>query len=319
MGPAPLGTWRGRYTLESEIEQGGMAVIYEGFDRAFDRPVAIKTLGPDSPRWMQRSLEREACLGFRLSHPNIVRYLDYFEEDGYQFLVMEKLEGKTLADILDERTLNRTSLLQHLSRIARAVSACHESGIVHLDLKPSNIMILPDGRAKLMDFGLSRSCFLGGQSRRWLQGELRGTPHYMSPEMIEGIPGRLSPKADLYALGVMLYQILTGNLPHSGSDSGEIFRQTLEAPVLAPRFFDPKISATTEAICMRALVRNPSLRTQCALEFAQELEVSLGLTETKTPSQALRHRIPSLFMMWRSNSSSPDSMGGGSLYFGFKR
>ena len=198
-----------RYELGPVLGQGGMARVHQGVDRQLDRRVAIKVLAPPFDRddeFVER-FRREARAAAGLSHPNIVAVFDSGSDDGTHFIVTELVEGETLADRLRDGPMPPADAVAVAVDIARALAAAHALGLIHRDIKPGNVMLLPDGRVKVVDFGIARVL---GTEHYTQSGYMMGTPAYMAPEQVLGrdVDGR----ADLYAVGVVLYRLLAAQL-----------------------------------------------------------------------------------------------------------
>ena len=261
-------TLQDRYRTEQELGRGGMCVVYRAYDTLLGRAVAVKVL---SDTWLgsegRARLLHEAQAAAKLNHPNIVAVYDAGEHQGLPFIVMELVEGPSLHDSPPQE-------LEGILRVARQVCAAlehaHSHGIVHRDLKPENVLIGPDGSAKLMDFGLARSV----ASRVTQEGALVGTVYYLAPEQALGqaVDGR----ADLYALGVMLYELTTGRLPFVADDLIAVISQHLHAPVVPPRSFRADLPPGLEAVILRLLAKHPEERPPSAREVEAALIGALG-------------------------------------------
>ncbi|MGH2593929.1 MAG: protein kinase domain-containing protein, partial [Anaerolineae bacterium] len=270
---------QGRYRLDAELGRGGMGVVYRAHDTLLDRDVAVKVLSDTKLGTEGRArLLREAQSAAQLNHPNVVSVHDAGEADGAPFIVMELVEGESLHA---RRPTAREDMLTVVRQMCAALDHAHAHGIVHRDLKPENVLITPDGTAKLMDFGLARS----GASRISTEGAIVGTVFYLAPEQALGqaIDGR----ADLYALGVMLYELTTGRLPFAGDDPLAVISQHLHAPVEPPRALRPDLPPALETIILKLLAKNPADR------FASAREVEAALAEIEKPGVSVpRHNLP---------------------------
>lgn len=238
---------------------GGMARVHEGFDRTLDRPVAIKLLDAGAADEAVRArFMQEAEAAAKFSHPNAVRVYDAGEDDGTLFLVMELLEGASLAGVLaDSGPLGVTEATEIADQILAAVGAGHEAGLVHRDIKPSNILFTSDGGAKLGDFGIAKSVDALAIPLT-ATGQVIGTPRYLSPEQVMGRPA--SPRSDLYAVGVVLFEMLTGSPPFAGDSPVATALAHQQAPV--PRLVArrPDIDEDLAAVVERALAKAPEDR-----------------------------------------------------------
>jgi serine/threonine protein kinase len=266
----------GKYKVLEQIGSGGMAMVYRGEHIYLKKPVAIKVMLPsfsEKPELVQRFLQ-EAEMASKLDHPNIVKIFDFGDEDGLLYLVMQFIDGDTLERILRHR--GKISLREAINITLQVLSAlqyAHEKGLVHRDIKPGNVMINKEGRAYLLDFGIAVLGGMGGEEKT-----AAGTPEYMAPEQFRG---RADRRSDLYSVGVMLYEMLTGKTPfQDAKDIYELQHRILRDPI-PPTGIDPEIDAILE----KALSKLPSQRFQSAKEFADAL---LSLEEAKGMEYNLR-------------------------------
>jgi serine/threonine-protein kinase len=259
----------GRYELLAEAGRGGIGTVYKARDLQLDRPVAVKTLRRDllpSPEHVT-ALAREARAAARLHHPNIVTVYDGGEIDGVPFVSMEYVEGASLASVLAERRLSLGALVAVLHKAAEAVGYAHQQGLVHRDLKPGNILVDARGEPRVIDFGVAklvdREAFLAATGPA-------GTPYYMSPEQIRD-PKGVDARSDVYALGVCLYQMMTGRMPFEGNDVYPLFQRILHEEAPPPRSLRPDLPRDLETICRKAMERDPARRYAGARELAEDL------------------------------------------------
>ena len=253
-----------RYLLETELGRGGMGVIYRARDTLLERPVAVKVLGNAKLGSQGRArLLREARAAAQLNHPNIVAVYDAGEVEDLPYLVMELVEGDTL---YDKRPQTNAEMIEVARQICRALGHAHHHGVIHRDLKPENVLIAPDGTAKLMDFGLARSV----ASRMSLEGAIVGTVFYLAPEQALG--KELDGRADLYSLGVMLYELCTGQLPFSGDDPFAVITQHLHTPPVPPRAKNETIPPALDALIQRLLSKSPHERPASAEDVLHQLD-----------------------------------------------
>ncbi len=254
---------QGRYELVDRIASGGMGVVYRAHDRMLERTVAVKLLRADlsgSPDMVAR-FRREARAAAALHHPNVVDVLDYGQDRGHWFLVMEFVDGETLAELLERVSLLPVDQSLAIARqVAAALAAAHDRGLVHRDIKPANILV--DGRAnggrtrvRVADFGLARVLH-GAQLTR--TGAVMGTPQYVAPEQAQGHPS--GPPADVYAFGVTMFEMFTGGPPFNGDTPGAVAVQHVVAPVPDPRGLVPSLPAPLAELVMRSLAKEPSTR-----------------------------------------------------------
>lgn len=271
-----------RYRVEARIGSGGMAEVYRGFDTVLNRTVAVKVLLPQFARdaGFVARFRREAQAAARLSHPNIVGVYDTGADGDTQFIVMELIEGRTLAAFLGSgKRPTPEQAIELATRIGNALSAAHAQGIVHRDIKTANVMVTRNGEVKVMDFGIARqqTDVTAPQTSAVL-----GTPTYLSPEQAQGLP--VDARSDIYSLGVVLYEMLTGHPPFTGDSPVAIaYKQVNEAPV-PPSQVNPDLPPQLDAVVMKALAKNPANRYQSADEMADDLErVRKGQEVEATP------------------------------------
>ncbi len=273
-----------RYKVGPEIGRGGMGVIYRAFDTLLDRDVALKVLSDNITPEGRRRLLHEAKTAARLNHPNIVSIFDAGEIQGQPYVVMELVEGETLFSYRPE---NQEKLIELALQICAALDHAHSSGIIHRDLKPENIILTAQGKIKLLDFGLARSL----TSRMSSKGAIVGTVFYLAPELALG--KEVDRRADLYSLGVILYELLTGQLPFSGDDPLTVISQHLYAPVVPPSTHRAG-ALPFEPIILRLLEKNPADRYASAREVAEALQALLQKQpaspnpDLPVPSEGLR-------------------------------
>lgn len=262
----------GRYRIIEELGRGGMGVVYRGEDPVLERQVAIKILPPK--KLTQKAVDRflrEAKTAARLDSPYIVKIHDIGEVDEIHFIVMEFVEGQTLGEILSKEEAPGSKALEERLRIfwqvLQAVRYAHENGVIHRDLKPDNIMVTSAGQVKVMDFGLA---FFEGSHSLTEVGQVMGTAAYVSPEQALG---RLTdPRTDVYSLGVILFEMVTGRWPFSASNPLEMFRKVAEAPPPSPRDFNSSVPLSLEMIILRSLRKDPEDRYQGLGEFIADFE-----------------------------------------------
>ena len=264
-----------RYELQEQIGGGGMADVYRAQDLLLNRPVAVKILHEQfrSDTEFIDKFNREAQAAARLSHPNIVNIYDVGVMDDAHYIVMEYVPGRTLKDkIKQEGRLSVEEALHIAKDIASALANAHANNLVHCDIKPHNILMMPDGSAKVADFGIARAVT---ESTMTYSGNVVGSVHYFSPEQAKGT--MITPKSDVYSLGVVLYEMLTGTLPFTGETPVSIAMKHLQDEPLSVRQIDPSIPPVVEAIVTRAMSKDPAMRPDAA-ELMQDIAQAQQMT-----------------------------------------
>jgi eukaryotic-like serine/threonine-protein kinase len=258
----------GRYKVVRKLGTGGMANVYLAEDQELGRRVAIKMLDDrhaQDEQFVER-FRREAKNVAGLSHPNIVSIYDRGEAEGTYYIAMEFLEGRTLKELLIRRGPTPLPVaIDYARQILAAVGFAHRNGIVHRDIKPHNIVVAPDGRLKVTDFGIARS----GASQMTEAGSIIGTAQYLSPEQAKGAP--VTPASDLYSVGIVLYEMLTGTVPFSGDTPLEIAMKHLSATPEPPSELRPEVPHELDSIVLRALAKDPADRYQRAEDMDADL------------------------------------------------
>ncbi len=260
----------GKYEIRKELGRGAMGVVYEAFDPLIERVVALKTIRPDqlaginAHEFLAR-FRREAQAAGRLTHPNIVAIYDFGEDAGVWYIAMELVKGRELKEFFDgNERFTTADTVRILAQVLTALGYSHKMGVVHRDIKPSNIFIVSDGTAKVADFGIAHV----ESSELTQAGTVLGTPAYMSPEQILGLP--VDGRSDLFSVGVILYQFLTGERPFSGNATITM-RKVLEEDPLPPSRFNTQVPGAMDAVVRRALAKKADARFQSAEEFAAAL------------------------------------------------
>jgi serine/threonine-protein kinase len=261
-----------RFEIEGGIGQGATAVVYRARDRRLNRTVAVKVLreGAATNDVVRERFRREAQAAAGLAHPNVVTVFDAGEEEGRLFLVMELVEGRPLDVLLKDPETPRGGLVPLLAGAARGVGAAHERGIVHRDLKPANILVTPAGEPKVGDFGLAH--VLETRTELTRTGTALGTPLYMAPEQVEARAADISPRTDVYALGAILYEILTGHPPHEAASLADLYARIVRRDPVPPRDLKPDVALDAQTIALKSLEKEPSRRYADAREFADDLD-----------------------------------------------
>jgi serine/threonine-protein kinase len=261
----------GRYRIIRRIGSGGMADVYEAEDTQLGRRIALKVLQPrfaQEPASVER-FRREASSAAALQHPNIVGIFDRGEFDGTPYIAMEHVEGRTLKEIVAEQgPLPPERAIDLAEQVLRAAGYAHRRGVVHRDLKPHNVLVDAEGRARVADFGIA----LAGPSDMTETGSIVGTAQYLSPEQAQG--QAVTPRSDLYSVGVLLYELLTGHVPFDGDSPVAVaLKQVSEAPV-PPSQRNPTIPPALEAVVLRALEKDPLRRFPDADAFIAALDAA---------------------------------------------
>lgn len=258
-----------RYLIQERIGEGGMAVVYRAQDQRLRREVAVKVLREpyaSDPEFVRR-FRQEAHAAASLSHPHVAAVYDVGSDGDVDYIVMELLPGRTLRDVLREQgPLPLERAVEIAIQVARALQHAHERGLIHRDIKPQNILFTPDEQVKVADFGIARA--FGGSSATET-GTILGSVHYMSPEQVAGEP--VGPPSDIYSLGVVLYEMLTGQRPYEGASPLEIAQKHLQGSFTPPHQVRPEIPPALAAIVQKAMARLPSHRFASAREMEQAL------------------------------------------------
>ncbi len=266
----------GRYEVVGELGQGAMGVVYKATDPLIDRIVAIKTitlsLAQEEREEYEARFYQEAKAAGRLSHPNIVTIFDVGRSGDIAYIAMEFLQGRELRDILnDDKLLPVDQVLDIVAQVALGLAYAHEHGIIHRDIKPSNIMVGRDCHVKITDFGIAR---MASASVRTQTGMVLGSPKYMSPEQVMG--KLTDQRSDIFSLGVVLYEMLTGQPAFMGENVNAIMYQTLNAIPPPPRSLNPAVPEMLNFIVAKALAKDLENRYQNARDLSNDLRACLG-------------------------------------------
>jgi serine/threonine-protein kinase len=274
-----IGQIIGTYKIESKLGDGGMGTVYKGVDTMLDREVAIKALKPElaSQTAVVERFRTEAITLAKLNHPNIATLYSLFRQDEELYMVLEFVRGETLDHILERRgALPAEEAIPVFCQVLDGIDHAHEFGIVHRDIKPANMMLTEKGTLKVLDFGIAR---LLGRTRLTKAGNIIGTLEYMAPEQVRGL--ETDGRSDLYAMGMMLYEILTGEVPFDSDNEFELMKSQIETTPPSPRSVNPNIPEAVSAAIMKAIEKDPIKRFQTGREFREAL-FKAGYTEAGT-------------------------------------
>ncbi|MBI3725288.1 protein kinase [bacterium] len=264
----------GKYKLIGELGRGGMAIVYEGLHPTLSRTVAIKMLSHELVYDVDFStrFKNEAKIIAGLHHENIVQVFDSEEAYATYFIIMEKVEGTVLSRLIDTQGIMPFEQSRsYLRQLASALDFAHARGIVHRDIKPSNVIIEPDGKVKLMDFGIAKTARDPEQEQ-----DIIGTAEYMSPEQALG--RKMDGRADLYSTGVMAFEMLTGRLPFDSTDPYEILRRHIREPIPAPKSINPDVPEDLNQLVIRSTQKDPAQRFANGKQIVELLSTASGVT-----------------------------------------
>jgi formylglycine-generating enzyme required for sulfatase activity/tRNA A-37 threonylcarbamoyl transferase component Bud32 len=333
-----LGTQLGDYRLDAVLGRGGSGVVYRATQLSKERVVAVKVLRADVSRSKStyERFKREALAASRLHHPNLVRVLYLGRDEGRDYLVMDHVAGPNLRDQL--RLCHATPPGSELELgpdlrdprvcaalvrdLARALEHAHAERVLHRDVKPQNVLLDAEGTPHLTDFGLAKDLELADLT---LSGEVAGTPHYMSPEQARAARDRIDHRTDIYSLGAVLYELLSGRTPAAGDTTAEVIDSILHKPVVPLRRRNHDVPASLALVCMQALRRRPELRYQSAGEMADDLDRFLAGESVGAKAQSLGERAQERLVDRRLLARLlPIALivgliGGGLIYFGSQR
>ncbi len=283
-----------RFVIESLLGEGGMGRVYKAYDRELDRFIALKVLLPDlanDPQIIQR-FKHELLLASRISHKNILRIHDLSEADGVKFITMAFVDGEDLHNIMKrERPLPLERALKFSRQLCDALDAAHAEGVVHRDFKPHNVLVAANDQVFVSDFGLATS-FETAKMGMTRSGAFVGTPRYMSPEQVEG--GKIDQRSDLYSLGLVMYEMVTGDVPFTGESTWQVMYQRVKEKPKDPKTLKPDLPDWVARIVMHCLERDPALRYQTAREILADIDAN------RSPSlpHGVRFALPSGASRW---------------------
>lgn len=274
-----------RYELQELIGGGGMADVYKAQDKLLDRAVAVKILHQQYANDAEfvEKFRREATAAAKLAHPNIVNIYDVGEDGGSQYIVMEYVSGPTLKEVIQQKgCLEPIEAVRIAKEIASALESAHRNNLVHCDIKPHNILVMPDGHIKVTDFGIARAV---SASTMTYSGSVMGSVHYFSPEQAKGTV--ITTKSDVYSLGVVLYEMLTGQLPFNGETSVSIALKHLQEEPVSIRQLNPSIPPVLEAIVQKAMSKDPADRPNSTELYADLNQAKAMLADRGTSQEAV--------------------------------
>lgn len=274
-----------RYELQELIGGGGMADVYKAQDKLLDRAVAVKILHQQYANDAEfvEKFRREATAAAKLAHPNIVNIYDVGEDGGSQYIVMEYVSGPTLKEVIQQKgCLEPIEAVRIAKEIASALESAHRNNLVHCDIKPHNILVMPDGHIKVTDFGIARAV---SASTMTYSGSVMGSVHYFSPEQAKGTV--ITTKSDVYSLGVVLYEMLTGKLPFNGETSVSIALKHLQEEPVPIRQLNPSIPPVLEAIVQKAMSKDPADRPSSTELYADLNQAKAMLADRGTSQEAV--------------------------------
>jgi serine/threonine protein kinase/tetratricopeptide (TPR) repeat protein len=295
-----------RFVIEALLGEGGMGRVYKAYDRELDRFVALKVLQPElagDPQIIQR-FKHELLLASRISHKNILRIHDLSEADGVKFITMAFVDGQDLHNILkQEHPLQLDRSLKFSRQLCDALDAAHAEGVVHRDFKPHNVLVGKEDQVFVSDFGLATS-FETAKMGMTRTGAFVGTPRYMSPEQVEG--GNIDHRSDLYSLGLVIYEMVTGELPFAGESTWQVMYQRVKEKPKDPKTIKPDLPDWVARIVMHCLERDPALRYQTAREILADIDAN------RSPSvpHGVRFKMPSSAGRWLLAGGAGVILGG---------
>ena len=270
-----------RYKVIKAIGEGGMANVYLAWDTILEREVAVKVLRGDlaDDEKFVRRFQREANSASSLRHPNIVEMYDVGEDNGKYFIVMEYVNGKTLKSLIKKRgALNLTETIDIMLQLASGIACAHDSYIIHRDIKPQNVLILEDGRVKITDFGIAMAL---NSNELTQTNSVMGSVHYLPPEQASGAGSTI--KSDIYSLGILMFELLTGKVPFKGDNAVEIAIKHMKDPIPSVCAINPSIPQSVENIILKACAKNPKNRYDSVNDMYEDLRTCLFEDRLKEP------------------------------------
>ncbi len=284
--PAEKAEHIGRYRVVSEIGRGAMGIVYLGEDEGLGRRVAIKTIlasmdSLEQAGYLARFKQEAKALG-GLNHPSIITVFEFGDEGGIAYLAMEYLEGKDLRELINARRLDLSSAVDVAAQVAEGLAFAHGRGVVHRDIKPGNVMVIEGNRAKVMDFGIAR---VRTSDLKTQTGLMLGSPRYMSPEQVLG--RAVDHRSDIFSLGLVLYEMLTGAPPFGGNDVHQIMYQICNGRAPPPSAANPAVTRSLDLIVAKALEKDLGARYQDASAMAADLRACLPELEGAGPAPLL--------------------------------
>lgn len=269
----------GSYRITAPLGEGGMAAVYKAYQPSVDRDVAIKVLPQHFAKDQQfvQRFEREAKVLAKLQHPNILPVHDYGQSDGYTYIVMPLIEGGDLSDLMHSKKLPLADIGRIVSQVGDALDYAHVQGVVHRDVKPSNILMDQRGNCLLTDFGLAK-IVAGASEKLTGTGFVVGTPSYMAPE--QGLGEQADNRSDIYALGVILYELMTGQVPFQAETPIAVVMKHIHDPLMPPREFQDDISEAAERVILKALAKEPEDRFATAGDMVKALQAAIDNPDT---------------------------------------
>jgi eukaryotic-like serine/threonine-protein kinase len=299
----------GRYKILGELGRGAMGVVYRAEDPALDRVVALKTIllsdDADNRKEFEKRFALEARAAGKLNHPNIVTTFDFGEEGDLAYLAMELLEGTDLRTRLKKGSLPTAEAVEIAAQVAEGLAFAHERGVVHRDIKPGNIMLLERGGAKIMDFGIARQ---RSDDFKTSTGMVLGTPRFMSPEQIAG--AKVDQRSDVFSLGVVLYEMLTGQMLFAGADSPQIAHNVARLEHEPASRRNREVTSLLDFVLARALKKDPEVRYQDAYELAADLRTCLAELQGRAPSEIKRDTTKTVRLAKKAGRQAPPPVAG---------